>query len=182
MRFRRTAFTAATIAAVTIPVSVGAPMASAATPSVEQVTVTYNVSAAPSYASVIREGVSHWGALHNVRFSESSGGAMLNYHEGNFQQGSFYTGNGHGNGDIYIDNQQAQQYDQTRITAHETGHDLGLPDDYQGPCSELMSGGGPGPSCTNSYPNQQELAKADANFANGITDGARDRKIVIVGF
>ena len=40
------------------------------------------------------------------------------------------------------------------------GHDLGLPDDYSGPCSELMSGGGPGTSCTNSYPDSTEISEA----------------------
>jgi len=44
---------------------------------------------------------------------------------------------------------------------------LGLPDHYSGPCSELMSGGGPGPSCTNPYPDSTERSKVNQLWANG---------------
>jgi snapalysin len=53
--------------------------------------------------------------------------------------------------------------------AHETGHALGLPDHYSGPCSELMSGGGPGPSCTNAYPNATERSRVNALWRYGLT-------------
>ncbi|BBJ41038.1 hypothetical protein SSPO_037560 [Streptomyces antimycoticus] len=45
---------------------------------------------------------------------------------------------------------------------------LGLPDHYEGPCSELMSGGGPGPSCTNSQPDQAEISRVNQLWANGL--------------
>ena len=69
------------------------------------------------------------------------------------------------------------QYYQVRVTAHETGHVLGLPDHYSGPCSELMSGGGPGTSCRNAYPNATEAAQVERLWAYGKRSRGEMRKI-----
>ena len=45
-----------------------------------------------------------------------------------------------------------------------------------GPCSELMSGGGPGPSCTNPYPNSTESAQVDSLWAYGFSASTFDQK------
>ncbi|MGB3444435.1 MAG: snapalysin family zinc-dependent metalloprotease [Actinophytocola sp.] len=132
------------------------------------VTVYYNVSGAPTYASQIREGAAIWNSsVSNVQLVENSSAATLDFYEGNDPSGSYAYTDGHGNGYIFFDYTQMGQYYQVRVTAHETGHALGLPDNYSGPCSELMSGGGPGTSCTNAYPNSSEASQVNQLWANG---------------
>ncbi|KAF4407848.1 MULTISPECIES: snapalysin [Streptomyces] len=132
------------------------------------VTVTYDASQAPSFASEIASSTQIWNSsVDNVKLQEGSG-ADFEYREGNDPRGSYASTDGHGNGYIFLDYAQNEQYDSTRVTAHETGHVLGLPDHYEGPCSELMSGGGPGPSCTNAQPNADEIGRVNSLWANGI--------------
>jgi snapalysin len=125
------------------------------------VTVTYRVNA-PSFRSQISRSTQIWNSsVTDVRLAEVSSGGDFYYREGNDSRGSYASTDGRGHGYIFLDYRQAQQYDPTRITAHETGHVLGLPDHYSGPCSELMSGGGPGPSCTNAYPDSNERRRVN---------------------
>lgn len=134
----------------------------------DAVTVTYSVDA-PTFASQISRSTQIWNSsVSNVQLVEGSNYDFY-YTEGNDSRGSYASTDGHGGGYIFIDYAQAQQYDSTRITAHETGHVLGLPDHYSGPCSELMSGGGPGPSCTNPNPDATERSKVNQLWANGKT-------------
>ncbi|KNX37618.1 snapalysin family zinc-dependent metalloprotease [Luteipulveratus halotolerans] len=131
-------------------------------------TVYYSVADAPTYASVIRQGASIWNSsVSNVKLVENSSAATLDYREGNDSRGSYAYTDGHGSGYIFFDHTQMGQYAQVRVAAHETGHALGLPDHYEGPCSELMSGGGPGPSCTNAQPNSTEISQVNSLWANG---------------
>ena len=135
---------------------------------VTAVTVTYAVDA-PTFASQISSSTQIWNSsVSNVKLVEGSNYDFY-YTEGNDSRGSYASTDGHGSGYIFIDYAQSQQYNKTRIVAHETGHVLGLPDHYSGPCSELMSGGGPGPSCTNAYPNSTERSKVNQLWANGFT-------------
>ncbi|MFI7679980.1 snapalysin family zinc-dependent metalloprotease [Actinophytocola sp. NPDC049390] len=141
-------------------------------------TVYYDVSGAPTYASQIRAGAANWNAsVSNVKLVENSSAATLDFYEGNDPSGSYAYTDGHGNGYIFLDYTQMGQYYQVRVTAHETGHVLGLPDHYSGPCSELMSGGGPGTSCTNAYPNGTEAAQVERLWANGKRARGEMRKI-----
>ncbi|NDZ82826.1 snapalysin [Streptomyces sp. SID10853] len=140
----------------------------AAHPGLKSVTITYDASAAPSYQSQISASAQIWNAAEtNVKLQAGSSGADFSYREGDDPQGSYASTDGHGSGYIFLDHAQTQEYDSIRVTAHETGHVLGLPDDYSGPCTELMSGGGPGPSCTNRQPDAQERAQVDSLWANG---------------
>jgi snapalysin len=134
----------------------------------QAVTVYYDASGAPSFASQIAAGVANWNSsVSNVQLVENPSAATLDFYEGDDPQGSYAYTDGHGNGYVFIDYTQAEQYYTIRITAHETGHVLGLPDHYEGPCSELMSGGGPGPSCTNAVPDGNERASVEQLWANG---------------
>ncbi|QTD96089.1 snapalysin [Streptomyces cyanogenus] len=141
----------------------------AAQPSLKVVTVYYNPSQAPSFRSQISSAVSIWNSsVSNVKLQATTGNGDFAYYEGNDPRGSYASTNGHGRGYIFLDYAQNQQYDSIRVAAHETGHVLGLPDHYSGPCSELMSGGGPGTSCTNRYPNSTERARVNQLWANGL--------------
>lgn len=136
-----------------------------AAPSV--VTLHYNASGITHYSAQVVQAVKNWDTrLKNVQLV-SGGSATITLHEIN-GGGSYTTTDGHGHGQIYIDRQQvAQGFDPTRILTHEFGHNLGLDDDYTGPCSEVMSGHGPGTACKNAIPSAAEVAEADADFANG---------------
>ncbi|MEU4128884.1 snapalysin [Streptomyces wuyuanensis] len=137
-------------------------------PGAQAVTVVYNASSAPSFRSQIASSTQIWnGSVSNVRLQEGSN-PDFRYYEGNDPRGSYASTDGHGRGYIFLDYRQNQQYNSTRVTAHETGHVLGLPDHYSGPCSELMSGGGPGTSCQNAYPNAAERARVNQLWANGL--------------
>ncbi|MGW5129560.1 snapalysin [Streptomyces sp. NPDC004069] len=144
---------------------------SAAQTSGQAVTLHYDASKAPSFRSQISSAAEIWNSSEsNVKLEEASSGsssADFSYSEGNDSRGSHASTDGHGSGQIFLDYTQIQQNDSIRVVTHETGHVLGLPDNYSGPCSELMSGGGPGPSCTNRYPNATERARVDELWASG---------------
>ncbi|MFD4394171.1 snapalysin [Kitasatospora sp. NPDC058397] len=139
----------------------------AANPNLATVVVTYDASSAPSFRTQIANAAQIWNSsVSNVQLRSGSGGDF-SYYEGNDSRGSYASTDGHGRGYVFLDYQQNRQYNSVRVTAHETGHVLGLPDHYSGPCSELMSGGGPGTSCTNPYPNGTERSRVNSLWARG---------------
>ncbi|MCG3040344.1 snapalysin [Streptomyces fenghuangensis] len=135
----------------------------------QAVTVVYDASRAPSFATEISRSAQIWNSsVSNVRLVSGSN-ADFRYYEGNDSRGSYASTDGRGNGYIFLDYRQNQVYNSTRVTSHETGHVLGLRDNYSGPCSELMSGGGPGPSCTNAYPNAAERSRVNQIWSYGLS-------------
>ncbi|MFD7335104.1 snapalysin [Streptomyces violascens] len=147
----------------------------AANPLAAAVTVTYSTANAPSFTSQISQAAQIWNSsVQNVRLAQSNSGADFQYYEGDDpQNGSYASTDGHGNGYIFLDYSQNQQYYSVRVVAHETGHVLGLPDHYSGPCSELMSGGGPGTSCRNAYPNSTEKSRVNSLWRNGLASAVK---------
>ncbi|MDX6761525.1 snapalysin, partial [Streptomyces sp. F8] len=154
----------------------------AANPGALAVTVTYNTRNAPSFRTQIATSTRIWNSsVTNVKLQEVSSGGNFSYREGNDPRGSYASTDGHGRGYIFLDYRQNQQYNSTRVTSHETGHVLGLPDHYSGPCSELMSGGGPGTSCTNATPNSTERARVNQLWANGFASGLGTKELAPAG-
>ena len=130
-------------------------------------TVYYDASQAPDLADNIAEAVQIWNdSVQNVRLA-TGGPASVTITEG-YGGGSYTIPRGLGAGEVYLDLQQAQQYNPTRIVAHELGHIYGLPDNYNGDCSILMSGHSAGTGCQTTHPSAAEAAQVDANFAGGL--------------
>lgn len=123
---------AVALAVAAAPLVAGtATAATAADQAAAVTTVYYSTSGAPTFRSAINAGAANWNAAaKNVKLVERSSGASLRYVEGNDPRGSYAQSDGHGTGTVFID--YTRQYDNTRITAHETGHVLGLPDHYSG--------------------------------------------------
>jgi snapalysin len=132
-----------------------------------QVVLTYDDDWAPSFEQEIARSTEIWNAaVTHVTLVEVDGDADFVYVEGHDPQGSHTDTDGHGHGQVFLDlDLLGTPYAQRRV-AHETGHVLGLPDHFSGPCSELMSGAGPGPGgCTNPYPSAAEAAMVDQLWA-----------------
>ncbi len=152
-------FVSAQVAGVT-PVA-AAPSAAAAR------VVYYDVSAAGEFAGDFRTGAANWNAsVRNVQLQPVPAGRRANVtiSVDNGWPRAYVTSLG--NGRIVMGRQAVQQgYYRPRITTHEFGHILGLPDRRTGRCSDLMSGSSAPVSCRNDRPNAAEARQVDSLFA-----------------
>ncbi|MFI7606917.1 snapalysin family zinc-dependent metalloprotease [Micromonospora sp. NPDC049366] len=167
-RIKRFAAASITTAVATLGVTVANP-----SPAAAAMTICYNTSQAPSYASIANQAASIWNnATSNLTLTANCGSNLRIYQITG--GGSYAVRTSLGNGRVYIDTQQAQQYSPLRIMTHEIGHILGLPDNYNGNCAILMSGGSAGTSCTNPYPSSTEANRVTNLFA-GTRSSAAER-------
>ncbi|WP_433116624.1 snapalysin family zinc-dependent metalloprotease [Micromonospora sp. CA-246542] len=170
-RLSRLAVALVATAGATLGVTVANPA-----PASAAMTICYNTSQAGAYAGTANQAASIWNnATVNLTLSANCGSNLRIYQITG--GGSYAVRTSLGNGRVYIDTQQAAQYSPLRIMTHEIGHILGLPDNYNGNCSILMSGGSAGTSCTNPYPSSAEANRVSNLFAGTriATESSTDR-------
>ncbi|HEX3781525.1 MAG TPA: snapalysin family zinc-dependent metalloprotease [Pseudonocardiaceae bacterium] len=130
--------------------------------------VYYDNEAGSAWSAAVGTAVANWNsALHNVQFAagDSSDSTVTLEADSGWPETET---DQPGSGTVYLGEEAVSEgYDRTRITAHELGHILGLPDNYDGDCSILMSGHSAGTSCTNAHPGPDEVSQVDQIFAGG---------------
>jgi snapalysin len=127
----------------------------------------YDASQAQEFKAAVNEGARIWNSrVTNVQLVAVTAGRTPNIR--------VYADNGWprtystslGNGRWYMGREAVNQgYLLARISAHEFGHILGLPDRRTGLCADLMSGSSAPVSCQNAYPNATEAAQVQRLFA-----------------
>lgn len=144
---------------------IGGPTSAVAAPKPLIQTFYFDDSQAAPYQAQIEQAAQNWDqSVHNVRLEP--GGSDITIFTDSGWPYTQPASPGHGTVDI---GQEAinEGYDVTRIAAHELGHILGLDDNYNGDCNALMSGHSAGTSCTNAFPDADEIAQVDQIFASG---------------
>ncbi|MFE3138182.1 snapalysin family zinc-dependent metalloprotease [Streptomyces scopuliridis] len=146
--------------------------------------VTYDASGSAEFRSAVDRGAAIWNeSVDAVELRPAAAGQRANIRvlADNGWPRALTTSLG--NGTVYIGRQAVDQgHDTIRISAHELGHILGLPDRKPGPCSSLMSGSSAGTACTNPYPDTAEKAEVEGNFGGAFarTAGAVPLNVMIV--
>ncbi|MFD7284747.1 snapalysin family zinc-dependent metalloprotease [Streptomyces sp. NPDC059863] len=146
--------------------------------------VTYDASGSAEFRSAVDRGAAIWNEVVDaVELRPAAAGQRANIRvlADNGWPRAITTSLG--NGTVYIGRQAVDQgYNTIRISSHELGHILGLPDRKPGPCSSLMSGSTAGISCTNPYPNAAEEAEVEGNFGAAFapTAGAVPLNVMLV--
>lgn len=139
--------------------------------------VTYDASAAAEFRTAVDRGAAIWNeSVANVELVPVAAGQTANIRilaDDGWPRAQTVS---LGRGTVWIGREAVNQgYNTVRISSHELGHILGLPDMKPGPCSSLMSGSSAGVSCTNPYPNSTERSRVESNFgfAAANTEAAR---------
>jgi snapalysin len=133
--------------------------------------ITYDASASAEFRAAVDRGAAIWNeSVDNVELRPVTAGQSANIRILADDGWPRALTTSLGNGIVYIGRQAVDQgYNTVRISSHELGHILGLPDRKPGPCSSLMSGSSAGVSCTNPYPDSAERAEVEGNFGAVLT-------------
>lgn len=143
------------------------------------VVLTYDASGAEEFTDVVHEGAEVWNdSVENVELQPAESGESANITIVADDGWPRAQTTSLGNGRIWMGRQAVEEGHNTlRISSHELGHLLGLPDIKPGPCSSLMSGASAGTDCTNALPDEAEKAEVEGNFA-GLSGDAVDHQVV----
>lgn len=132
-------------------------------------TLTYNAEGAAEFKQAVVDGANIWNkSVVNVRLVRTTGRANITVTADNQWPRAYVTSLGNGR---WVMGRQAvnEGHDIVRISSHEFGHLLGLPDRRTGLCTDLMSGASAGTSCKNPNPNAREKAEVEAKFRTAAT-------------
>lgn len=128
--------------------------------------VTYDASGSAEFRSAVDRGAAIWNeSVDAVELRPVASGQSANIRvlADNGWPRALTTSLG--NGTVWIGRQAViEGHNTIRISSHEFGHILGLPDRKPGPCTSLMSGSSAGTSCTNAYPNATEKSQVEGYF------------------
>ena len=129
-------------------------------------TLYYNASGAPQWQAQVTQAAAIWNSsVHNVQLKAGSPASITIVQ---FSGWPYAEPAGLGRGRVHLGQQAVNEgFDKTRITAHELGHILGLPDNRTGLCSDLMSGHSAPTSCKNAHPSRAKAAQVERNFRGG---------------
>lgn len=146
-------------------VAAGAPDAAAGPPAATRV-LTYDAGGSAEFRSAVDRGAAIWNeSVEGAELRPATVGQRANIRVLADDGWPRALTTSLGNGTVWIGRQAVDQgYDTVRISSHELGHILGLPDRKPGPCSSLMSGSSAGTACTNPYPDAAEKAEVESNF------------------
>ncbi|MEU0810756.1 MULTISPECIES: snapalysin family zinc-dependent metalloprotease [unclassified Streptomyces] len=144
--------------------------------------LTYDASQAAEFKDAVTKGAAIWNdSVANVDLKPVASGQRANIRIIADNGWPRTATSSLGSGTIYFGRQAVDEgYNTVRISSHEFGHILGLPDMKPGPCSSLMSGSTAGIPCTNPNPNAAEKAEVEDNFAGALTGAAATRDLLFV--
>jgi snapalysin len=126
-------------------------------------TLYYDASQAAEFKANVTQAVAVWNS--SVKSVQLKAGSPASITIVAFDGWPYAEPRGLGKGSVHLGREAVNEgFDKTRITAHELGHILGLPDNRTGLCSDLMSGHSAPTSCTNAHPSAREAAQVERNF------------------